>query len=430
MLTILGITIFVLAILASIGLHELGHLVPAKRFGVKATEYFVGFGPTVWSTRKGETEYGLKAIPFGGYVRMIGMFPPRPDGTVRASSTGRLGLLVEQARKESESDVLTDEDRKRTFYNLSVPKKLTVMFGGPVMNLIIAVVLFTVMFVGFGLPVPSLTVSNVTPCVPSSAADDGTCAAGEAPSAAAAAGLEPGDTITALDGQPVASWDDFTAQLRDAGAGNTVVTVERDGQTIALPVELTLTPRPVIVDGEDTGQTELRPFLGVGPTFVLQPQPLTAVPGEVWNLTVRSTVALFTFPAKLVGVADAAFSDAQRDPEGPIGVVGASRISGDVTAADLPGTWKAAQLIGIIASVNLFLFLFNMIPLLPLDGGHIAGALYEGARRKVATWRGQPDPGPVDVARLLPVAYGVAILLIGVSILLLYADIVSPVRIT
>ncbi|MCB9412837.1 MAG: site-2 protease family protein [Actinobacteria bacterium] len=430
MLTLLGITIFVLAILASIGLHELGHLMPAKRFGVKATEYFVGFGPTVWSTRRGETEYGLKAIPFGGYVRMIGMFPPRPDGTVRSSSTGRLGLLVEQARKESEADVLTEEDRKRTFYNLSVPKKLTVMFGGPVMNLLIAVLLFTVMFVGFGLPAPSLTVANVTPCAPSSATDDGTCQTGELPSAAAAAGITPGDTITAVNGQQVSSWEEFTEELRSVGAGNTVVTVERDGQSLALPVELALTPRPVIVDGEDTGRTEMRPFLGVGPSFVLQPQPLTAVPGEVWDLTVRSAVALATFPAKLAGVAGAAFSDGERDPEGPIGVVGASRISGDVAAADLPSSWKVAQLIGIIASVNLFLFLFNMIPLLPLDGGHIAGALYEGARRKVATLRGQPDPGPVDVARLLPVAYGVAILLIGISVLLLYADIVSPVRIT
>lgn len=430
MLTLLGITIFVLAILASIALHELGHLTPAKKFGVKATEYFVGFGPTVWSTKRGETEYGVKAIPFGGYVRMIGMFPPAADGSVRPSSTGRLGLLMEQARKDSEAEVLTEADRKRTFYNLSVPKKLTVMFGGPVMNLILAILLFTLMFVGFGLPAPSLTVSNVTECVPTSALDDGTCAAGETPSAAAAAGIEPGDTITALNGQPVDSWEAFTTELRATGPGESTVTVERDGQTLALPVELTLTPRPVIVDNQDTGETELRPFLGVGPTFVLEPQPLTAVPGEVWNLTVRSAVALATFPAKLAGVADAAFSDGQRDPEGPIGVVGASRISGDVAAADLPGTWKAAQLIGIIASVNLFLFLFNMIPLLPLDGGHIAGALYEGGRRKLATWRGQPDPGPVDVARLLPVAYGVAIVLIGVSLLLLYADIVSPVRIT
>lgn len=430
MLTLLGIAFFVVAILASIGLHEMGHLVPAKRFGVKATEYFVGFGPTLWSTRRGETEYGVKAIPFGGYVRMIGMFPPKPDGTMRASSTGRLGLLVDRARQESEADVLTDEDRRRTFYNLTVPKKLAVMFGGPVTNLILAILLFTVMFVGFGLPAPSLTVASVTPCAPSSATDSGECAPGAVPSAAAAAGVVVGDTIVALGSQPVSTWDDFTASLRTVGPGETSVTVVRDGTEVTLPVTLEMVERPVIVDGEDTGQVEQRPFLGVGPQFELVPQPVTAVPGQVWDLTVRSATALVTFPAKLVGVADAAFSDGERDPEGPIGVVGASRISGDVAAAELPWAWKVAQLIGIIASVNLFLFLFNMIPLLPLDGGHIAGALYEGARRKVAFWRGKPDPGPFDVAKLLPVAYAVASLLIAVSLLLLYADIVSPVRIT
>lgn len=430
MLTFLGILLFVVAILFSIGLHEMGHLLPAKKFGVKVTEYFVGFGPVLWSTRRGETDYGVKAIPFGGYVRMIGMFPPRADGTMRPSSTGRLGMLIEQARAESESDVLTEDDRRRTFYNLTVPKKLVVMSGGPFMNLVLAFVLFGIMFVGFGLPAPSLKVANVTACAPTSATDDGTCAPGDAPSAAAAAGIKPGDTIVAIGSTGVTSWADFTNTLKAAGPGATTVTVVRDGQTQVLPITLTLTPRPVIVDGADTGQTELRPFLGVGPTFELQPQPVTAVPAQVWNLTVRSASALVSFPAKLVGVSKAAFGGEQRDPNGPIGVVGASRISGDVAAADLPGTWKAAQLIGLIASINLFLFLFNLIPLLPLDGGHIAGALYEGGRRQVAKWRGKPDPGPVDVAKALPVAYAVATLLIAVSVLLIYADIVNPVRLT
>ena len=154
MLTAIGIVIFAIAILASIALHELGHMVPAKKFGVKVTEYMVGFGPRLWSRKSGDTEYGLKAVPFGGYIRMIGMFPPRPDGTVRASSTGRLGTLVDQARQESQAEVLTPEDEKRTFYNLSVPKKVTVMLGGPVMNLLLAIVLFTLMFAGFGTAPP------------------------------------------------------------------------------------------------------------------------------------------------------------------------------------------------------------------------------------------------------------------------------------
>ncbi len=426
MLTAIGVIVFVVAILASIGLHEMGHLVPAKKFGVKVTEYFVGFGPTLWKRTRGETDYGVKAIPFGGYVRMIGMFPPKADGTMRPSSTGRLGMLVDQARQESESEVITDDDRKRTFYNLTVPKKLGVMFGGPVVNLVIAMILFAVMFVGFGLPGPSLTVSSVNPCVPV-AGQEG-CPEGAAPSAAAAAGIQPGDTIVAVGATAVTSWQDLTPTLKAQGAGPTTVTVTRNGQEVVLPVTFTLVERPILNDGTETGQTEMRPFLGVGPTFVLTPLPLTAVPGQMWQMTVRSVTALVSFPAKLVGVAQAAFGDGQRDPEGPIGIVGAGRISGEVAGAELPPSWKVAQLIGIIASVNLFLFLFNMIPLLPLDGGHIAGALYEGARRKVASWRGKPDPGPFDVAKLLPVAYGVAALLIVVSVLLVYADIVSPVK--
>ncbi|MFM2437859.1 MAG: hypothetical protein RLZ55_673 [Actinomycetota bacterium] len=430
MLTLLGVLVFIVGIMASIALHEVGHMVPAKKFGVKVTEYFIGFGPTVWSKRKGETDYGVKAIPLGGYVRMIGMFPPRADGTIRKSSTGRLGMLVDQARNESESEVLTDDDRKRTFYNLTVPKKLVVMFGGPVMNLILALILFGVMFVGFGTPGPSLTVNSVSECLPAAAADDGSCPAGAPSSAAARAGVKEKDEIIALGATPVGTWDDFTAALTAQGAGTTTVTVMRDGQEVILPVALDMVERPVIVDGKVTEQTVMRPFLGVGPTFVLTPIPVTSVPGEVWGLTVRSAQALVAFPAKLVGVADAAFGDAQRDPDGPIGMVGAGRISGDIAGADLPGSWKIAQLIGLIASINLFLFLFNLIPLLPLDGGHIAGALYEGARRQVAKVRHKPDPGPVDVAKALPIAYAVSGLLIVVSLLLVYADIVAPVKVT
>jgi membrane-associated protease RseP (regulator of RpoE activity) len=148
----------------------------------------------------------------------------------------------------------------------------------------------------------------------------------------------------------------------------------------------------------------------------------------MWDISIRSAQALISFPAKMVGVTQAAFTDQARDPEGPVGVVGVSRISGEVAAADAPPSWRIAQFLAIVASLNLFLFLFNLLPILPLDGGHVAGALFEGARRQVAKWRGQPDPGPVDVARMLPVAYTVAIILIGVSVIILWADIVKPIR--
>src|SRR4051812_14600251 len=140
-----GVLLVVLGVGLSIGLHEVGHLVPAKKFGVKVTQYMVGFGPTLWSVRRGETEYGIKAIPLGGYIRMIGMFPPRPgdaEGMIRVSSTGRFSQLADEARQLSLEEIKPgDEDR--VFYKLSVPKKVIVMRGGPVMNLVIAVVLLS-----------------------------------------------------------------------------------------------------------------------------------------------------------------------------------------------------------------------------------------------------------------------------------------------
>lgn len=420
-MTLVGIIALVLALAFSIALHELGHMIPAKKFGVKVTQYMIGFGPTVWSRKRGDTEYGLKAVLLGGYIRMIGMFPPGPDG--KQPSPGRLGTLIEQARQESAAEIVEPGDEQRTFYRLSVPKKLVVMLGGPVMNLLIAVVLFTIVFAGFGTPTPSTTVNTVTPCVPTASAPDGTCATGaSAPTGAAAAGLQPQDQIVAWDGVRVDQWPQLSQAIRESAPGDHEVTISRNGQEMTVTVPLTT------IDGAVLGEQGQRGFLGVSPVIALQPVPVTAVPAQMWDITVRSGQALLTFPAKMVGLTEAAFTDAARDPEGPVGVVGVSRISGEVAAADAPPSWRIAQFLAIVASLNLFLFLFNLIPILPLDGGHVAGALYEGARRQVATRRGRPDPGPVDVARMLPVAYTVAAVLIAMSLIILWADIVKPIR--
>ncbi|MGV1035836.1 MAG: M50 family metallopeptidase [Candidatus Nanopelagicales bacterium] len=429
MLTIVGIVAFVFAILFSIAWHELGHFLPAKKFGVKVTQFMIGFGPTLWSKKKGETEYGVKGVPFGGYVRMIGMFPPGEDGKVRASNTGRIAMLVEDARKEAAQEVLTPEDQKRTFYNLPVRQKIVVMLGGPVMNLILATVLFAIVLVGFGTPSTNLTVKEVSPCVPTASNVSGDCVAGAQPSPAAAAGMRVGDVVTSFDGQSVTSWDEFTGLIRNSPAGPAAIGVTRNGVGETLTAPILVVDRPVIVDGQVTNQLKPVGFLGMSPEQVLQPQPITAVPGQMWDLSIRTGQALISIPSKIVGVAKAAFGSDQRDPNGPIGVVGVTRISGEVAAADLPESWKVAQFLGLVASLNLFLFLFNLIPLLPLDGGHVAGAMWEGIRRRIAKLRHRPDPGPVDVARALPIAYAMAFILIGMSALLLYADVVNPVRI-
>ncbi|TAK68099.1 MAG: RIP metalloprotease [Actinomycetota bacterium] len=427
-----GALLFFGVIGLSIALHEVGHLLPAKRFGVRVPQYMVGFGPTLWSRRRGETQYGIKAVPLGGYVRMIGMYPPGPDGTLRVSTTGRMRTMIDDARRQSAEEV-GPGDHDRVFYRLSVPKKLTVMLGGPVMNLLLACLLFTVLLVGIGTQSLGNTVRSVVPCLPTTAQDSGAaaagggCPAGSQPTPAAVAGLRPGDTITAVGATPVDDWTSLTAAVSAAGTGATTVTFVRDGVTSTAPVTLVAAPRPVMADSAPTGQTEVRPFLGVGPDAVWVRQPVTAVPGFLADTVTRTVGALISFPSKLVELAGDVFSGQQRATDGPISVVGASRLGGEALALNESWETKAAMFVSLAASINLFLFMFNLLPLLPLDGGHVAGALYEGARRQLARFRRRRDPGPVDTARLLPVAYVVTTILLVVGGLVIYADLFDPI---
>ena len=435
MLEVVGILAFALVILGSIALHEMGHLIPAKRFGVKVTQYMVGFGPTVWSRQKGETEYGVKAIPLGGYIRMIGMLPPSPDdpeGRSRSMTTGRMALLVEDARRQSWEEVAPG-DESRTFYRLPVRQRVIIMLGGPLMNLLLAVVLFALLLVGVGVAQPSLQVSAVVPCTPSvewptgQAAPDGSCPT--LPSPAAQAGLRPGDVVVAYEGQSVASWDDMTAAIREAAGQTVVLTVLRDGSTIDIDLPIAEVTRPEYDEaGQPTGGTVTSGFIGVRPEIEYVAQPWTSVPVAIWDLTVGSAKALVSLPVRLYElVTETLLGGGERSLDSPVSVVGVSRLGGEVVASEEPFEGKVAIFLGLAASLNLFLFLFNLLPILPLDGGHVAGALYEGARRGVAKARGRPDPGPFDVARLLPVAYGVAAVLIVVGAIVIWADLVKPI---
>jgi membrane-associated protease RseP (regulator of RpoE activity) len=194
-----------------------------------------------------------------------------------------------------------------------------------------------------------------------------------------------------------------------------------------VPVDVAATTRPSL---DNPNQDVPAGFIGVRPSIQQVRQPVTAVPRQMWDFGVASGKAVLGIPAKMVGVWQAAFDGQKRDPTGPVSVVGVGRFSGEVTADSAGLSWKVANLLMILAALNMALFLFNLIPLLPLDGGHVAGALYEGAKRRVARWRHRPDPGPVDVAKALPLAYGVAFVLIGMSALLIYADVVNPIRLT
>ncbi|WP_336922738.1 M50 family metallopeptidase [Aquipuribacter sp. SD81] len=440
-----GVLAVVVGVAVSIALHEVGHLVPAKLFGVRVTQYMVGFGPTLWSRRRGETEYGVKAVPLGGYIRMIGMFPPRPGtpaGMVGAASSNPIASLVEQARAESLEE-LRPGDERRTFYSLAVPKKLVIMLGGPVMNLVLATVLLAVVAVGFGLPQQTTQVQTVSQCVlPVDAPLDAECGPDDTAAPAAAAGLRPGDRIVSLGGTPTRSWDDVSEAIRAAGGQQVAVVVERDG------VETTLRATPVVADvvardedgapvvREDGGFETVRAgFLGISPVTERVRQPLTVVPGTVGDAVVGTAGVIVRLPQYMVGVADAAFGAGERDPEGPVSVVGVGRFAGEVAALEDPDGLlglggRVAQILAILAGLNIALFVFNLVPLLPLDGGHVAGALWEGVKKTWARARSLPDPGPVDVAKALPLAYGVAVLLLGMAAVLIYADLVNPIRLT
>ncbi|WP_113700264.1 M50 family metallopeptidase [Nonomuraea lactucae] len=430
-LYVAGLVIFLIGLMASIALHELGHLVPAKRFGVRVTQYMVGFGPTAWSIRRGETEYGIKWIPLGGYIRMIGMLPPRPgdDPTkLRGASTGPFQGLIDAARQAALEEVRPG-DEERVFYRKKWWQKIIVMSGGPLMNFVLAFVFFSILLVGIGVPTLAPIVSPQTnTCVIPVAEKRADCRPGDQPTPAAKAGMKPGDRIVSFNGRPIASWEDATRLIRAHGPGAAQIGVVRDGKPLTLPATLIAQDRP---KPDDPAIIEKNVgFLGVLPTEVIQRQSMGQVVGYMGELTGRVALSLFHLPEKMVGVWNAAFSGAERDPEGPVGIVGAGRMGGEILASDLTGEKKIIFFVNLLAGFNLAIGMFNLIPLLPLDGGHIAGGLWEGIKRAYAKIMRRPEPGYVDIAKVLPLTYALAIMMIIMAGLLLYADLFNPLRLT
>ena len=431
----LGVLLFAVGVAVSIGLHEMGHLLPGKLFNVKVTQFFVGFGRTIWSTRRGETEYGLKAIPLGGYCKLVGMLPPAADqdpSKVRDTKTGMFAQLMDDARS-AEYEHVAAHDHGRLFYNKPWWQRVVIMGSGVAINILIAFLLFAFVFMGHGVAKATTSIDQVSKCViavTKANLDKPTraCRPADQVAPAKAAGFMPGDRIVAFNGTRVTSWSQVQKEIRSNGAKTATVVVERAGH------QLTLRPSTVVSPVRDLKNPERitkSGFLGVVPRTRLERQGLGFVVSTMADGTWQTVKVIGTMPAKLYHVARASIGLEKRDPNGPMSVVGAGRVAGEMASAhEVSVGDRFFSLLALLAGLNLFLGMINLVPLPPFDGGGIATTLYETVRRAIARLRGKPDPGGVDTAKLLPVTYVMAVLILLMSLILVYADIVAPVSLS
>ena len=390
----IGVVAFIAALLISVMIHEAGHYLTAKKFGMKFTEFLIGFGKKIWSTQRGETEFGVNAIQDGGYCRIVGMSP----------------------REE-----LSEADSDRAFVKAGVGQRLIVLGAGSFLHFVIGFVLLLTLFLSVGVTSVTSTIENVSECIPQKTNE--VCSQSSVPSPAKKVGIMAGDKVTKVNGQTYEEWVDVIRIIRASAGKQIEITVERDG----MPMNFSVTPASRDLNGEKVG------VLGVINTVgTITYAPLTAATkatkytGEILQ---NSLTSLFTLPAKIPDLVRQTFGGEKRDEQGLVGVVGVARVSGETASTDvLTLREKVATFILIIASLNLFVGMFNLLPLLPLDGGHMAVAIADGVRNFLARRRGLSKPAPFDVERLAPITMVVFIFMASLSLLLLTADIFNPIR--
>ena len=393
-MAIIGVIAFVVALLLSVMIHEAGHYLTAKRFGMKVTEFFVGFGQKIWSTQRGETEFGVKAIPAGGYCRIAGMTP----------------------REE-----LSEADADRAFVKAGVTQRLIVLGAGSFLHFVIGFVLLLTLFSAIGVTSLTNQVERVSDCIPQTATE--VCSSKSTPSPAKNAGILAGDQIISINGVEYTEWAQAVRVIRASAGKQLDITVNRNGGLI----DILVTPAFRDLDGEKIGVIGVINKVGTV-TYA----PITAV-SKAGSFTIEilqnSLTALISLPSKIPDLINQTFGNEERDPEGLVGVVGVARVSGETAETKaLTGREKIATFVLIIASLNLFVGMFNLLPLLPLDGGHMAVAIADGVRNTRAKAKGLAKPAPFDVERLTPITMVVFILMASLSLLLLTADILNPVR--
>ncbi len=422
---VIGVVLMVVGLAVSIALHELGHLWPAKKFGVRVGQYMIGFGPTLWSRRIRGTEYGFKAFPVGGYISMAGMYPPSPQAESRGgrAAGGFFATMVQDAR-DANDETLHGEDDTHVFYRLPVWKRIVVMLGGPIMNLLFAMVLFAILLTGIGVQTATTTVARLSECVPTTSSSE--CAESAPAAPAEEAGIQSGDTIVSIDGEPVADFDEATAIIRSSPGEQLTFVIERDGTAQSLQVTpATIQAEVTAADGTTT--TEEVGFVGIGPSVEYVTQPIWAGPQMALQNVGAVAGIIWQLPAKVWETGVDLVTGEERDPNGPLSIVGAGRLSGEVAAADSPILNRVAGFLSLLASLNIALFVFNLIPLLPLDGGHVAVALWDGLKRAWAKLFRRPPPKPVDATKLVPITFAVFIALLVMGGILILADLFNPV---
>lgn len=420
---VIGVVVLVVGLLASVALHEVGHLAPAKLFGVRVGQYMVGLGPTLWSRRRGETEYGVKALPLGGFISMAGMYPPAPssdgEGTGRRRAPGRLFTALVQEARVANAETMEGVEAGRTYYGLPVWKRVVIMFGGPLMNLLLAMVLFAVLFTGIGFQTVTTTVASVAPCLSAESASE--CADGADPSPAAEGGLLAGDELVAINGTPIATFDEALAIIQSSAGVPLDILVARGGEDVLL----TITPVAVATgDGTDAAPVGL---IGMTAEVSYVTAPIWEGPAAAIDHLGTVAGVMVQLPVMVYEAAASVFTGEARDADGPLSPVGAGRLAGELAATDAPVLSRVASMVSLLGALNIALFVFNLIPLLPLDGGHILVALWDGARRLFARVFRRPPPPPVDASRLVPGTLLVVLCLVVMAGALILADVFNPV---
>jgi membrane-associated protease RseP (regulator of RpoE activity) len=420
----LGIVLFALGILVAVSLHEAGHMFSARAFGMKVTRFFIGFGPTLFAFRRKGVEYGVKALPFGAFVKIVGM--------------------------TQQDDDVDPEDEPRAMWRYPVWKRTIVMAAGSISHFALTIITLWIVFVVVGVPdgskidqVPVKILSTQSSVCnyqydPKTKAPRACDPATDKQSPAAQLGLKPGDVITKLDGTAVPNSPALRDTLKTMVNKNVVITYVRDGKemtgTAFIPqvqrVRSDIDPNKTAdqvtpADLEQGGMLGISidvyselplvrsgPIEGIGNTFT-----------TIGTMVERTFQSLKQIPAKVPKLISA-IAGHQRDPETPVSVVGASRIGGQFFEL---GDWT--NMLTLFATLNLFFGIFNLFPLLPMDGGHIAISWFERVRSWLAAKRGRPDPGRVDYVKLAPITLGV-IGILGVFVLLtVTADIVNPISV-